>query len=72
MRDNAAKFGVTLDDKAAMEAAMTLGGRAGPSSTRAIPAELQPAMQAVQQLYPGRNFHEVANDYAQIDQRLPA
>ena len=45
------------------------GGRTAQEAKAApsIPAELQPAMQAVQQLYPGRNFHEVAADYARID-----
>ena len=66
VRDNAAKFGVTLDDKAAMEAAMKLEAEQA-NSTPSIPAELQPALKSIAELYPNRAPHEVANEYAQID-----
>ena len=66
VRDNAAKFGVTLDDKAAMEAAMKLEAEQA-NSTPGIPAELQPALKSISEMYPNRAPHEVANEYAQID-----
>jgi hypothetical protein len=66
VRANAAKFGVTLDDKAAMEAAMKLEAEQA-KATPSIPAELQPALKSISELYPNRAPHEVANEYAQID-----
>ena len=69
VRENAAKFGVTLTDAEAMDKAMALEQMQAQqaNSTPSIPAELQPAMQAIQQNYPGRQAHEVVSEFAQID-----
>jgi hypothetical protein len=74
VRDNAAKFGVTLTDADAMKAAMDLEQQQA-RSTPTIPAELQPALQTIKQAYPDRAPHEVVSRFAEIDnyvKRAPA
>jgi hypothetical protein len=62
VKANAAAMGLTISDEAALDKAMHIE-----EQQSAVPPELQPALQAVQQTYPDMAPHEAVGRYVEMD-----
>ena len=70
VRENAAKFSVTLDDQGAMFAAMQLEEALAKEAKEQADDPWQPAAQEISRHYPGQAPHEIARGYAQLESRF--